>query len=143
MDTKVCSKCKEELPLEAFYTSKKSKDGRQSYCTPCKKVNSAARYKAAPEKWLDRNRRQRARNYTYVEQYLREHPCVDCGNSDIRVLEFDHVHGEKAAEVSDLARGYSLERLIEEIAKCEIRCANCHRIVTYERARSRRSTWTE
>lgn len=59
--------------------------------------------------------------------------CVDCGNTDIRVLEFDHT-GNKTMGVGTLVRGgWSLQRIKDEISNCEIRCKNCHVIKTYER----------
>ena len=74
------------------------------------------------------------RNRDYVDDYLMNHPCVDCGNSDIRVLEFDHVRGVKEDHICRAIRNaWSLERLKLEIDKCEIRCCNCHRIVTINR----------
>jgi len=70
----------------------------------------------------------------YVTDYLLTHPCIDCGEPDIIVLEFDHVRGEKKKNISNLImQSYSLETLIEEIKKCEVRCANCHRRVTHKR----------
>jgi len=74
-----------------------------------------------------KNHREIVRNY--VLDYLREHPCVDCGEADPIVLEFDHVH-EKTFNISE-ASGYGLKRIEEEIGKCEVRCANCHRRKTY------------
>ena len=75
----------------------------------------------------------RKRNREYVNSYLSEHPCIDCGISDIRVLEFDHVRGEKKAAISNLvSSAVSISKIEEEIEKCEVRCANCHRIKTYE-----------
>jgi len=59
------------------------------------------------------------------------HPCVGCGETDPVVLEFDHVRGEKKWNVA-MCYGRSMESLVEEIAKCEIRCANCHRRRTAE-----------
>jgi hypothetical protein len=74
-----------------------------------------------------RIRDAKKRNGLYVFQYLKNHPCVDCGESDPIVLEFDHQHS-KERNVSDLLRGsYSLKKVILEIDKCEVRCANCHR----------------
>lgn len=71
--------------------------------------------------------RQRAQEY--VLRYLRTHPCVDCGETDPVVLDFDHREPEtKFKSISDLATtGYSLKRIGHEIAKCDVRCANCHR----------------
>ena len=53
--------------------------------------------------------------------------CVDCGELDVCVLEFDHV-GEKTGSVMQLARReVGIARLSAEIQRCEVRCANCHR----------------
>lgn len=60
--------------------------------------------------------------------------CVDCGNLDIRVLEFDHVRGRKLANLATLVQRESpLHVIAEEIAKCEVRCRNCHAVATIER----------
>lgn len=79
------------------------------------------------EKARIRNAEQSRVNAEFLIDYLRHHPCVDCGESDIVVLEFDHQR-DKLADVSALSReGYSLDKLKQEIAKCEVVCANCHR----------------
>lgn len=64
--------------------------------------------------------------------YLCNHPCVDCGESDPVVLEFDHVRGVKDTNVANLISGAGrMQRLMDEIAKCDVRCANCHRRKTH------------
>ena len=74
------------------------------------------------------------RNRIYVDNFLKNKACVDCGNSDKRVLEFDHVRGIKEGHISHAVKNaWSIERLQKEMDKCEIRCCNCHRIVTIER----------
>ena len=74
------------------------------------------------------------RNKLYVNKYLENKTCVDCGTSDIRVLEFDHVRGVKIGSIAhSVHRVWPVERLLLEIEKCEIRCCNCHRIATIER----------
>ena len=79
-----------------------------------------------------RNGRQR------LYEYLTQHSCVDCRQSDPIVLDFDHVRGTKKTEVVRLVmQGYSWGTIEAEIAKCEVRCANCHRRKT---ARER-NTW--
>lgn len=78
------------------------------------------------------------RNLAYIENLKRTGGCVDCKNNDYRVLDYDHLpEFEKVIEISLAARNcWSLKRLDEEIAKCVLRCANCHRIKTWERKRS-------
>jgi hypothetical protein len=71
--------------------------------------------------------------------YLENHPCVDSGENDPVVLEFDHVRGKKISDVSSLGwKLVSWNSLMNEIAKCEIRCANCHRRRTAEQLGSYR-----
>jgi hypothetical protein len=74
-----------------------------------------------------------ARNFAHLEAILRRSGCLDCGERDRLVLEFDHV-GPKHAKVTSLAWfGCSLETIDDEIAHCEVRCANRHRRVTAQR----------
>ena len=78
-------------------------------------------------KRLNRERRT-ATKRQYVIDYLGSRSCVDCGEADPIVLEFDHVRGIKRFRVSAMMVSWcSLDVLIKEIAKCDIRCANCHR----------------
>jgi len=70
----------------------------------------------------------------YIKAHLEANPCVDCGETDIVVLEFDHIGDDKQFSISDAVRhGYGMAKIKAEIAKCEVRCANCHRKKTYER----------
>ena len=69
----------------------------------------------------------RERNAIFIHEFLQRHPCIDCGTTDVLVLTFDHVRGEKRATISNLAHNCaSLLSLTDEIAKCEVRCFNCH-----------------
>jgi len=88
-------------------------------------------------KTTENNKVTRKRRRAFILDHLRQNPCVDCGETDPIVLEFDHVgeEGSKDFNISDAIRlGYGLQRIIDEIAKCQVRCANCHRKRTYERA---------
>lgn len=68
-----------------------------------------------------------------ISLYLESHPCIACGESDPIVLEFDHrVHADKKFSIGDAAKKtISIKRLMSEIAKCDVLCANCHRRKTY------------
>jgi len=76
--------------------------------------------------------RHRQRNKDNLSAYLSDKNCTDCGISDSRVLEFDHISDNKFKDISRMTGGstYSWKRILEEISKCEIRCCNCHRIRT-------------
>jgi hypothetical protein len=78
-------------------------------------------------------------------EYLSSHPCVECGETDVRVLEFDHIEaGTKIRAVTTmLARGSSWAVILKEISKCEVVCANHHRIRTYERMGSYRDKFVQ
>lgn len=79
-------------------------------------------------------RLSRVRNKNFIKEFLLKNPCVDCGESDIVVLEFDHIGTNKVDNISTgSANGWSLGKLIMEIEKCVVRCANCHRRITYKR----------
>lgn len=77
--------------------------------------------------------RVRIRNKAWIAEYLKTHPCIDCGEKDPIVLEFDHVRGQKKGNVSNLAQNVSIATLSQEVEKCEVRCANCHRRITHKR----------
>jgi len=80
-----------------------------------------------------------AANRVRLVAYLNTHPCVDCGETDPIVLDFDHVRGTKVMEVSRMvANGYPWSKIEIEIAKCEVRCANDHRRVTSKRRQEAR-----
>lgn len=65
-----------------------------------------------------------ARNRQFVDEYLQSHPCVDCGEDDIFVLEFDHIDTKVRGVRELMAAGRG--RIEKEINRCVIRCANCH-----------------
>jgi hypothetical protein len=86
--------------------------------------------------------RQRALR-AQVLDHLRQHPCVDCGEADPVVLEFDHLD-EKTASISVLLSQTATRKALEaEIARCEVVCTNCHRRRTARRAGWRRASATE
>ncbi len=141
MHTKICSKCQKEKDIEEFLLvhPARNKFLRRPDCRDCVRKRSRERYLKNPGYFKERmkivNALASARAREIVTNYLSSHPCVDCGEKDIIVLDFDHVK-EKSANVSTLvARNAREWRLIEEIEKCVVRCANCHRRKT---ARERR-----
>jgi hypothetical protein len=74
-----------------------------------------------------------AKRVAYLVSYLREHPCVDCGETDPLVLGFDHLRDKKSS-ISKGLRDREWQSVLDEIAKCDVVCANCHRRRTARRS---------
>jgi len=138
MRVKTCTRCGETKPLDQFPPVRRSEPEKlQTWCRACfKEVNDRnyrPYYKRERQRIVARMSAHRADIRQQIIEYLYAHPCVDCGETDIVVLEFDHI-GEKLGDISTLANGgRSWERIKAEIEKCEVRCANCHRKKTIER----------
>lgn len=143
MTEKRCYKCGTTKPLDGFHKNRRQRDGFQNYCKDCARERNHQYYLDTPERNGQRRAssdriREAARDFIW--EYLSSHPCVDCGIADPRVLEFDHVRGEKSYDVSAMVRRSMGVATIEaEVEKCDVRCANCHRIITFERAGSWRA----
>jgi hypothetical protein len=128
---KTCNTCGLSKDLEDFSKKEKSKDGRQGKCKACASDYGTGYYAKNSEEIKERTAPRRDRQKELLRQaahdYLGCHPCVDCSESDIVVLEFDHLNN-KSYNISDIIRmGMSLDSLYEELAKCVVRCANCHK----------------
>ncbi len=76
-----------------------------------------------------KQKEHRLKNKQNALDYFSEHPCVDCGETDPIVLDFDHVRGQKSYNVGRAISGShrSWKSIMTEIAKCDVRCCNCHR----------------
>lgn len=129
MCTKICNNCLLELPIEDFIKrSKKSPKGFY-YVAKCKncRLNELQAYgiQIKPSRQL--------KFVTRVKSVF--NICVDCGSKYApHVLDFDHVRGEKIENLSRLVyKTCDMALIKDEIRKCDIVCANCHRERTYRR----------
>lgn len=129
---KICTKCEVDyqFPIEDHFNRRSdTKDGFQRTCKVCVAEWHKEHYKKRTsyykKKALKHNAEYRIRNLQYITDYLKGHPCVDCGEVDPIVLEFDH-RSDKQYNISEM-HTQSLDKIKEEIAKCDVRCANCHR----------------
>ena len=124
----ICTKCNNDKPPSEFHLAKLRARGRQSWCKQCRK---SVDKKYNRKRWDSGVKREeqavrRQRNREFIWSYLSDKACADCGETDTVVLQFDHQR-DKVYNVSEMAgRTCSLEKVSEEMGKCEIVCANCH-----------------
>ncbi|HEV8469132.1 MAG TPA: hypothetical protein VGR46_05945 [Candidatus Limnocylindria bacterium] len=140
---KKCGKCGLVKPLSMFPFKDRPLGKRGSKCLACTAAYSREHYKRNRAKYLKKAHKNRQRGYRknkeLVLAYLLEHPCVDCGESDPLLLEFDHrERASKIDAVARLAQYRPWRSVIAEIEKCDVRCANCHR-----RRTARQFGWTK
>lgn len=133
---KKCNACGETKQEDEFYWQIKSQGRRLSICIPCRKARRKAAWAAGIER--ENNYANKKKNFDrlrdHVWSILKDAQCLDCGIDNPVVLEFDHVRGEKFSDITRMiSSNYSLDKIKEEIEKCEIVCANCHKIRTSTR----------
>lgn len=126
--------CKKEFSLTAefFHRSGTQNGGFQTRCKTCACKYASARYYADPAKHR-KNAKERVWALSdKVRKIKSSTACADCGGIFPPVcMDFDHVRGIKRADISYMVqKTYTWTVIEEEIAKCELVCANCHRIRT-------------
>lgn len=100
-------------------------------CRPCRRIYDrqyhANRSPATKQRKISLQQQRIRTSKQFIWDYLQANPCTQCGESDPVVLEFDHI--DRSTKVMPVSEFYhhSLEKIKEEIAKCRVLCANCHR----------------
>jgi hypothetical protein len=131
---KRCGRCAEVKPVSEFHRWKRG-DGFQPWCKACRKAYDAV-YSA---RTLARRRERRAeRRKDFIVWYAalkEDKPCSDCGGTFPSVaMHWDHRPGtDKLGDVSNLLGRLCKQRVLDEIAKCDLVCANCHAVRTVSR----------
>ena len=145
---KECSKCGLRRRLSSFYQRKRGPRAGEYYekCKKCMKVRGRSYYHLNRDRQLKlvyiRRKRYVEERRAYIYK-LKNKPCVDCGKIyPPWVMDFDHKEGTlKLSSIAGISSGrlWSFDKIDEEIAKCELVCANCHRQRTHERLEKRKS----
>ena len=137
---RACSLCSVEKPLTEFA---KKGNGFNYTCKPCKNEYNRKHYEDNKEyyklKAAKHNQSRLKINRVNLVEYLRQASCIDCGETDIEVLEFDHRDRDNKSGMVSRFLSYSWARIQKEIDKCDVRCANCHR----KRTRRQLGWWTD
>jgi hypothetical protein len=127
-ELKRCSTCKNMRPLSEFNVRTSASDGLQSRCRECCRDWYVKHRTDHIANVARRNIAYRQELRVRIAAYFATHPCVDCGERDIRCLQFDHRdRSTKTANVAHLLGGaLPWKAILAEIEKCDVRCANCH-----------------
>ena len=131
-----CYRCHERKSADDFAWRSQKRGQRDSFCRPCRSAYGKEHYEANKQRYIDQARVSkeaiRVERTRYLLEFFKEHPCVDCGETDPVVLEFDHLRDKSFAIGTKLAH-FAWQTILDEIEKCEVVCANCHRRRTAQR----------
>ena len=135
MQEKYCNSCRTTKPVAEFH---KRGSKWQAHCKVCASFKQAQRYADLPSEKKERRKQLsnlRLESLKAEIRKIKEAPCTDCGQRyPPYVMDFDHVEDNKDFGVSyAVGSGLSRETILAEIAKCELVCANCHRVRTHKR----------
>ena len=130
---KRCGRCGSNRPAEKFHRRHR---GLQTWCKTCRRQYDADYWRRTRSDRIQMRKVHRRELLAWYRE-LKSAPCVDCGNSfHHAAMHWDHLPGRsKRLEVSNMvARGFRRRTILEEIAKCELVCANCHAVRTFDRS---------
>lgn len=130
MNTKMCNKCNQVKTIVGF---NKKGNSTQSYCKECTRAQIREHYRNNKQYYVDKSERRKQELQALIRQ-LKAVPCCDCGNEyPYYVMDFDHL-SDKEFLVSRMAKLGNKRKILEEASKCDVVCANCHRIRTFTRS---------
>lgn len=130
---KQCNRCSESKPLDDFCVRSKSKDGRQPWCKECSTKRFKEYYRDDPKAYRDRAKKIQKEASDALTELKDNQPCMDCGvRYPYYVLEYDHCDPRtKEGNLKEMCSN-GKATLLREVAKCDLVCANCHRLRTHK-----------
>jgi hypothetical protein len=144
---KRCPRCGEMKPPPEFGTRRSDGDETylRAYCRPCYRRIYRDHYEKHRILFIQRADQFHAALRTFMRA-AKAKPCADCGRLfPYYVMEFDHRDGEtKCFNIADAMGPHRVgkKRLLAEMAKCDVVCANCHRERTHQRKQQARQAKT-
>lgn len=120
MDTKICSKCGRELPLDRF-------ESGRNQCRDCRNARRKELRDANPEKYRKESARRQKEQTAWLQSLKKE--CIICGEKEPICLDFHHINPEEKSFTIAKHQSLGKEKLLAEIKKCVCLCSNCHRKV--------------
>jgi len=133
MKTKICGKCKKEKPTSEFNKSAKKVDGFSSYCKKCNRDYLKEHYNNNLNYYKEKAKNRKIQIREDFQNYKKTLKCKKCGEDRWYVLDFHHrEQNQKEFNIGLMIRdSKSFKDILEEIKKCDVLCANCHREYHY------------
>lgn len=121
--------CNKRLTIDKFGRNKSRKDGLQSRCKICDCRYKKQKYLENCEVYKERARKRRARLTAWFEEFKQTLHCQKCEDQRWYVLDFHHRDvNKKERSVSYMVKnGFSKDKILDEMKKCDVLCSNCHR----------------
>jgi hypothetical protein len=141
MTKKFCRRCACEKPVDEFHQRSAI---QQAWCKQCRREYDAEYWRRTSVERTHKRRQRRRERLAWYRRLKEGKPCADCGGAfHHAAMQWDHLPGaKKDYELSNMVlRGFRRTTILEEIAKCELVCANCHAVRTFNRASGRSSAW--
>lgn len=135
---KRCCTCKEIKDIEEFSCKNKKKGIRNSKCKSCHRKYVREHYANNKEMYTERNKRNTKIIKEWFEDFKSTLSCVRCGEDHPATFDFHHRNpNDKELEIGNaVANRWTIPRIMKEIEKCDILCANCHRKLHYDGRKS-------
>lgn len=128
MCMKKCTLCLKPKSLDEFPRNKQTKDGRYAHCKKCHSKTMRDSYHRDPDAKLEDCKRRRRALIEITSEIKSKSGCKLCSESDPCCLDFHHSDPtKKDVTIALLVTRKSKEKMLKEIEKCVIVCANCHR----------------
>lgn len=129
MDTKRCTKCGEEKSVTEFTKKARNKDGLNSRCRHCTRKTVNNHYSNNKDYYKTKAHDHDKKVKKYIREVREKNVCVSCGEDKWWRLDFHHRNKDEKEYSIAAMRGQSLSVVQEELNKCDVLCANCHRDV--------------
>jgi hypothetical protein len=128
--TRPCGRCGQLKPVTEFNWRRKDRGQRDNMCRPCRSAYKREHYLKNKQRYIDQAGARKDSLYLertrFLLDFFASNPCLDCGERDPVVLEFDHV-ADKKFDIGSALPYRNWESILDEISKCEVVCRNCHR----------------
>lgn len=132
--SKRCTKCGVPKPADREHFTWTRRDGVGAMCRACHRVSSRGHYEADKASYKGRAKERRRETREFIRSLKHNKKCVDCKKPHpYWRMDFDHLDGKVSKLSSPEVGQWSMERILAEVAKCELVCSNCHRDRTHFR----------